>query len=76
MDGGGKRAREAMALKELADEEQLEEDELRQQLDNANFYKFMNGKRKMDIDKELQNKEQKQVDEIDQLLKAQSQQIG
>ena len=46
LEGGTKRAREAIALKQLAEEEELSEDELRQQVDNTRFYKFMQGRRK------------------------------
>lgn len=70
MEGGTKRAREAIALKQLAEEEELSEDELRQQVDNTRFYKFMQGRRKQDQVKALAEKEQMMEDEMNKLLQS------
>lgn len=57
LEGGSKRIRDAIALKKLAEEEELSEDELRQQVDNTRFYKFLQKRNKTNLQKTLAEKE-------------------
>lgn len=76
LEGGANRARKAIELKRLAEEEELSEDELRQQVDHGRFHKFMQERRKKDTDKALEDHSRQMQAELESLLKPSDNLLG
>ena len=55
---GTARAREHIKLKELAEEEELSENEIKEQMENNNYYKFLRERTHKNQIKEMEKKEQ------------------
>ena len=68
MEGGTGRAREMLKMKELAQEEELSENEIKEQIENNKYFKFLRDKRQKDHIIEMEKKEKDMDEEMGDLL--------
>ena len=68
MEGGTGRAREMLKMKELAQEEELSENEIKEQIENNKYFKFLRDKRQKDHIVEMEKKEKDMDEEMGDLL--------
>lgn len=68
LEGGKARVIEARRLKEMQEEEEMSEDEIRQQIDFSKYYKFLQKKNKQDQIKEIKEREKQMEQELEKEL--------
>ena len=68
LEGGRSRAMERKKMKELAEEEELSEDEINQQLENQRYFNFMKEKTKKDQLRLLEKRQKEQEQEVATLI--------
>ena len=68
MEGDTGRALEMLKMKELAQEEELSENEIKEQVENNKYFKFLRDKKMKDHQVEMDQKEKAMEDEMGELL--------